>query len=175
MSHHLTLGWSLLSTLHLASYAFNYLINTRRTTYWRPWKIYSRCNNSSRFFNTRSHLKRVHGHPTTIGTLRWSLCLTLHPASYTLIHRNWLNTTKSLSPVYDTHHSHKCHWPWWRHQMKTFFALPALCEGNPPVTGGFPSQRPVTRSFDVSLVCAWTNGSLSRHCNDFQRWQIVMQ
>ena len=24
-----------------------------------------------------------------------------------------------------------------------------LCEGNPPVTGGFPSQRPVTRSFDV--------------------------
>ena len=28
-------------------------------------------------------------------------------------------------------------------------ALLALCEGNPPVTGVFPSQRPVTRSFDV--------------------------
>ena len=28
-------------------------------------------------------------------------------------------------------------------------ALLALCEGNPPVTGGFPSQRPVTRSLDV--------------------------
>ena len=26
--------------------------------------------------------------------------------------------------------------------------LLALCEGNPPVTGGFPSPRPVTRSFD---------------------------
>ena len=38
---------------------------------------------------------------------------------------------------------------WWRHQMKTFFALPALCEGNPPVTGGFPLQRPVTRGIDV--------------------------
>ena len=25
----------------------------------------------------------------------------------------------------------------------------ALCEGNPPVTGGFPSQAPVTRSVDV--------------------------
>ena len=25
----------------------------------------------------------------------------------------------------------------------------ALCEGNPPVTGGFPSQSPVTQSFDV--------------------------
>ena len=41
------------------------------------------------------------------------------------------------------------HCQWWRHQMKTFSALLALCEGNPPVTGGFPSQRPVTRSFDV--------------------------
>ena len=38
---------------------------------------------------------------------------------------------------------------WCRHQMETFFALLALCEGNPPVTGGFPSQRPVTRDFDV--------------------------
>ena len=38
---------------------------------------------------------------------------------------------------------------WWRHQMETFSALLALCEGNPPVTGGFPSQKPVTRIFDV--------------------------
>ena len=39
---------------------------------------------------------------------------------------------------------------WWRHQMGTFSALRVLCEGNPPVTtGGFPSQRPVMRSFGV--------------------------
>ena len=38
---------------------------------------------------------------------------------------------------------------WWHHQMETFIALLILCEGNPTVTGGFPSQRPVTRSFDV--------------------------
>ena len=38
---------------------------------------------------------------------------------------------------------------WWRQQMETFFALLAICAGNPPVTGGFPSQRPVTQSFDV--------------------------
>ena len=31
----------------------------------------------------------------------------------------------------------------------TFSALLALCEGNPPVAGGFLSQRPVTRSFVV--------------------------
>ena len=39
--------------------------------------------------------------------------------------------------------------PWRRHQMETFSALLALCAGNSPVTGEFPSQRPVTRSFDV--------------------------
>ena len=38
---------------------------------------------------------------------------------------------------------------WWRHQMETFSALPAICAGNSPVTGEFLAQRPVTRSFDV--------------------------
>ena len=38
---------------------------------------------------------------------------------------------------------------WWHHQMETFSALLALCEGNPPVIGGFLSQKPVMRSFDV--------------------------
>ena len=38
---------------------------------------------------------------------------------------------------------------WWRHQMETFFALLAICAGNSPVTSEFPTQRPVTRSFDV--------------------------
>ena len=45
-------------------------------------------------------------------------------------------------------------WPglicsWWRHQIETFSALLAICVGNSPVTGEFPTQRPVTRSFDV--------------------------
>ena len=34
-------------------------------------------------------------------------------------------------------------------EWKHFFALLALCAGNSPVTGEFPAQRPVTRSFDV--------------------------
>ena len=38
---------------------------------------------------------------------------------------------------------------WWRHQMETFSALLAICAGNSPVHGEFPTQRPVTRSFDV--------------------------
>ena len=48
-----------------------------------------------------------------------------------------------LPPWYVKHKS------WWRHQMKTFSALLALCAGNSPVTGKFPSQGPVTRNFDV--------------------------
>ena len=38
---------------------------------------------------------------------------------------------------------------WWRHQMETFSALLAICAGNSPVSGEFPAQRPVTRSFYV--------------------------
>ena len=36
-----------------------------------------------------------------------------------------------------------------RHHMETFSPLLAICVGNSPVTGEFPAQRPVTRSFDV--------------------------
>ena len=47
------------------------------------------------------------------------------------------------------HLDHGSDYSWWRHQMETYSALLALCAGNSPVTGEFPSQRPVTRSFDV--------------------------
>ena len=58
-----------------------------------------------------------------------------------------------------------------------------LCEGNPPVTAGFPSQKPVTPSFDVffdrrlnkqprrrwfeTLSC-----SLWRHCNFYNKLKV---
>ena len=46
-----------------------------------------------------------------------------------------------------------CHWNGiyssWCHQMKIFSTLLTLCEGDLLVTSGFPSQRPVTLSFDV--------------------------
>ena len=59
---------------------------------------------------------------------------------------------------------------WWRHQMETFSALLALCAGNSPVAGGFPSQRPVTRSCDAFFICAWTNGwANNRGASDLTR------
>ena len=42
--------------------------------------------------------------------------------------------------------------------METFSTLLAICAGNSPVTGDFPLQRRVTRSFDVAFFCAWING-----------------
>ena len=59
---------------------------------------------------------------------------------------------------------------WWRHQMETFSALLAICAGNSTVTGEFPTQRPVTRSFDVSLTYACINGRVNNgESGDFRR------
>ena len=73
---------------------------------------------------------------------------------------------------------------WWRHQIETFSALLALCAGNSPTTGEFPSRGPVTWSFDVFFDLrlnkrlskqSWgwwfetPTRSLWCHCNDFRR------
>ena len=47
---------------------------------------------------------------------------------------------------------------WWRQQMETFSALLVICAEKSPVTGEFPAQRPVTRTFDVFFIYAWING-----------------
>ena len=81
--------------------------------------------------------------------------------------------------------------------MEIFSALLALCAGNSPVNGEFPSQRPVTRSFDVLFdlrlnkqLNKWSWGwwfetpsrSLWRHCNEdifsplyFQQHHALLQ
>ena len=38
---------------------------------------------------------------------------------------------------------------WWRHQIETLSVLLDFSAGYSPVTGEFPLQRLVTRSFDV--------------------------
>ena len=86
----------------------------------------------------------------------------LHEYQYTYQYEYWLmgkgmSTSTSLT--------------WWRHQMETLPALLAICAGNSLVSGEFPAQRPVTRSFDVFFICVriygWVNngeaGDLSRH------------
>ena len=56
---------------------------------------------------------------------------------------------------------------WWRHQMETFSALLDLCEGNSPATGQFPSQRPVTQSFDFFFF--WSPPEHNRDDGDLRR------
>ena len=61
---------------------------------------------------------------------------------------------------------------WWHHQMETFSALLAICAGDLPVPGEFPSQRPVARSCDVSLFCVWINGWVNNHeTGDLRRYR----
>ena len=43
----------------------------------------------------------------------------------------------------------RSHTPWLRHQMETFSTLLAICAGKSPVSGEFPTQRSVTRSFAI--------------------------
>ena len=104
----------------------------------------------------------------------------------------------SHSIPYTTHISHYNHYTnnarersgsrqpvssWWCHQMEIFSALLALCEGNSPVTGKFPPQRPVTLSFDVFFDICLSKQSrrrwfetpsrpLWRHCNLLYCWQV---
>ena len=61
---------------------------------------------------------------------------------------------------------------WWRHQIQTFSALLAICAGNSPVPGEFPTQRPVTRSFgvffDLRLNNGWANNG---EAGDMRRYR----
>ena len=60
--------------------------------------------------------------------------------------------------------------PWWRHQMETFSALLAICAGNSPVSGEFPAQRPVTRSFNVFFdLCPINDWVNNREAGDLRR------
>ena len=57
--------------------------------------------------------------------------------------------------------------------METFSVLLALCAGNSPVNSEFPAQRPVTRSFDVFLICTWINGWVNiREAGDLRRPRV---
>ena len=52
---------------------------------------------------------------------------------------------------------------WWRHQMKTFSALLALCVGDSPVT---------MRSLMFSLICTWLNRWLNNgEAGDLRRYR----
>ena len=84
-------------------------------------------------------------------SLSTPLCLSREQLSHGIVDpmfRKQYENTWRLERVPFFISSH-CGVPWWRHQMETFSALLDICAGNSPVPGEFPTQRPVTRSFDV--------------------------
>ena len=100
----------------------------------------------------------------------WS-CL----GDFTLYHYKWMTKKYMWSQMELNEIS------WWCNQMETFSALMAICAGNLQVTGEFPAQRPVTRSFDIffnlhlnkRLSKQWwgwwfekPSCPLRRHCNE---------
>ena len=89
------------------------------------------------------------------------LCLSFNMLRFMMCHRI---TSIILQPILHN----DCH------LIETFFALLALCAENSPVTGEFPSQRPVTGSFDVFFdmrLNSWSNngdaGDLRRQCTHY--------
>ena len=105
-----------------------------------------------------------------------------HYATMSWINRHWSWGWVSNLPLFHADFITYSNFARWRHQMETFTALLTICEGNSLVTGGFPSQKPVTPSFDVYFMCASTNDSVKpsrrrwfetppcslwRHCNDW--------
>ena len=96
---------------------------------------------------------------------------------------------KWLHPTENYHVQMESFIAWWRHQMETFSALLAICAGNSPVTGEFPAQRPVTRSFDglfdlllnKRLSKQWwgwwfetPSCPLGRHCNFMLKCRVKL-
>ena len=92
---------------------------------------------------------------------------------YTKIHKTWLESDISESTILPHKATTASLWNtiWPTLSFKCMMtssnekisALLNLCEGNPSVTGGFPSQRPVTRSFDVFFdLCL--NGWVNNRC-----------
>ena len=88
-----------------------------------PWTTKNCCNGMQQVVQRRQEWRQnhCHGGPRVVVVAKWR---------------------------YNGRHSDQ-RTPWWRHQMETFSALLAICAGNSPVPGEFPTQRPVTRSFHV--------------------------
>ena len=65
-----------------------------------------------------------------------------------------------LLPLTHAVPSSTCGFPGWCHDKEMLSTLLTLCGRNPPVTGGFPSQRPVMWRFSVFFVVI-----LNKLCN----------
>ena len=107
------------------------------------WKDYNNVRSSYVVIQGSRSLRKLHVKKIHVSYKRFSY-----------LPSNWLATNQksfkiSFAKEHGFEHVFFFSQSWWRHQMEAISALPALCAGNSPVSGEFPAQRPVTRSFDV--------------------------
>ena len=119
-------------------------------------------------FGITAGVMKSHKIAEALWSVAWNDNVGVHKANRSLnicIVRPEYNSRVSQHPTNNTTFHHKGLrnklLTWWRHQMETFSALLAICAGNSPVPGEFPTQRPVTRSFDVYFDLR-PNGRLSK-------------
>ena len=66
-----------------------------------------------------------------------------------------------------------CRLSWWRHQMENIFRITGHLCGELTGNRWIPAQRPVTRSFDVFLICARLNDWVKNHeAGDMRRYRV---
>ena len=110
----------------------------------------------------------------TLSSVKWngshfvatSMCYTRESITQWL----WASINQAIRRLARKFALHQITNTWWRHQMETYSASLAICSGKSPLPGEFPAQRPVTQSFDFSLVCVRINGWVNnRETGDLRR------
>ena len=87
-----------------------------------------------------------------------------------------ISLNMSMALIRNTHEIHEvkiCIFiPWWRHQMETFSASLALCEGNSPVPVNSPHKGQWRGALMFSLICVWINGWVNnREAGNLRRYR----
>ena len=122
----------------------NYILMTNLTAMWSyKHSLYANCSQMRYcFVNSRIY-------STMLGLIEDVSCSRIRLTQNTYINHSVshpLNANKQCG----WWNCYRCAGAYWsRHQMETFPALLAICAGNSPVSGEFPTQRPVPRSFAV--------------------------
>ena len=125
-------------------------------------------------------------HDTKFGNCRDKIVDSRAFLSWSLIHGSSWSGLIKLGPgheqpccrlnspgILQSGHQGDCHYSglsWWRHQMETFSALPALCAGNSPVPVNSPHKGQWRGALMFSLICTWINDWVNnREAGDLRR------
>ena len=143
-----------------------YFVPSYFVSYWNILKLYVEDGSSTAFLCAKFQNIRLHDFSFTAMLTHYGMFTYSNHrwfAMYSISHRisSWFCCALFCCGYIISSYGMMFSWlllTWWHHQMETFSALLALCVGNSLFAGEFPSQRPVTRSFDIFFVLnAWVN------------------